>query len=339
MRPVRVLVVDDSATMRGLIAATLSRAQGIEVAGMAANPIEARAAIKALNPDVMTLDVEMPGMNGLDFLDKVMRLRPMPVVMVSSLTAKGAAATIAALEIGAVNCVCKPSIDNPGAFDCLPSQVLAAAAARIGERRALAAPVSSEVYRCDGKVVGIGASTGCVEALLGVVPGFPANCPPTVIAVHMPASFTKSFAKRLNDATQAQVAEAEDGVPLEPGRVWVAPGGLHIEAVNGARPTCHLRAGEREGGFRPSVNRLFRSLAENFRSKAVGVILTGMGSDGADGLLAMRAAGARTLGQDEASSMIYGMPRAAKACGAVEIEAPLQDIGRRILDLTCLERR
>jgi two-component system chemotaxis response regulator CheB len=195
MKPVRVLVVDDSATMRGVIAATLSRAPGIEVVGMAADPIEARAAIKQLNPDVMTLDVEMPKMDGLDFLEKVMRLRPMPVVMVSGLTARGAAATIAALELGAVTCVAKPSLENPDAFEALSSCVRAAAAARVDTRPAPSrcAPSMSDspAYRWDGKMVAIGASTGCVEALLDVLADYPANCPPTLVAVHMPAAFTK----------------------------------------------------------------------------------------------------------------------------------------------------
>ncbi|MCW2283279.1 two-component system chemotaxis response regulator CheB [Rhodoblastus acidophilus] len=338
MKSVRVLIVDDSATMRGMIASTLSRAQGIEVVGAASNPLEAREAIKALNPDVMTLDVEMPGMNGLNFLDKVMRLRPMPVVMVSAQTARGAEATLAAMELGAVSCVAKPSLENPGAFDCLPSQVVAAASARIGDRIRPAAAAASG-FRWNGKIVGIGASTGCVEALLALVPSFPRNGPPALIAVHMPANFTRSFARRLNGATEAEVMEAEDGAPLSPGRILVAPGGVHIEAVDAANPHCRLRPGARVGGFRPSVDVLFASMAEHFGARAVGAILTGMGGDGAAGLLAMREAGARTLGQDEATSMIYGMPRAAKLCGAVEIEAPLEEIGRRIVDLTNLERR
>lgn len=338
MKPVRVLVVDNSATMRGMIASTLSRAQGIEVVGTASNPLEAREAIKALNPDVMTLDVEMPKMDGLNFLDKVMRLRPMPVVMVSSQTARGAEATLAAMELGAVSCVAKPTIDNPGAFDSLPSQVVAAASARIGER-VRPAMAAAPGYRWNGRIVGIGASTGCVEALLAIMPSFPQNGPPVLIAVHMPENFTKSFARRLNSVTDAEVMEAQDGASLAQGRILVAPGGVHIEAVDAARPHCRLRQGERVGGFRPSVDVLFHSMAEHFGAKAVGAILTGMGSDGAAGLKAMREAGARTLGQDEASSMIYGMPRAAKSCGAVEIEAPLQDIGRRIVELTSWERR
>jgi len=340
MKPVRVLVVDDSATMRGMIAATLARAQGIEVVGTASNPIEARAAIKELNPDVMTLDVEMPKMDGLHFLEKVMSLRPMPVVMVSTVTARGAEATLAAMELGAVSCVAKPTIDNPGAFDSLPSQVVAAAAARVGDRvRATAPTPGGTPFRWNGKIVGIGASTGCVEALLAIVPSFPANGPPTLIAVHMPATFTKSFARRLDSVTEAKVIEAEDGAPLTQGRILVAPGGVHIEAVDAARPHCRLRDGERVGGFRPSVDVLFRSMADNFGSRAVGAILTGMGSDGAAGLLAMREAGARTIGQDEETSMIYGMPRAAKLRGAVETETPLHDIGRRIVEMTSVERR
>jgi two-component system chemotaxis response regulator CheB len=339
MKPVRVLVVDDSATMRGMIAATLARAPGIEVVGAAADPHQARAAIKQLNPDVMTLDVEMPKMDGLDFLEKVMRLRPMPVVMVSSLTDKGAAATIAALELGAVACIAKPSLENPDAFEGLPACVLAAAAARVGDRAAARTGREVAGYRWNGKMVAIGASTGCVEALLEVLSHYPANCPPTLLAVHMPGSFTKSFARRLNAISQAEVAEAVDGAPLEPGRVHLAPGGQHIAAAAGARPVCRLRPGQAADPFHPSVDVLFHSMAAAFGNRAVGAILTGMGNDGAAGLLAMREAGAHTLGQDEASCMVYGMPRAAKLRGAVEREAPLQEIGRRILDLTGLERR
>ena len=339
MKPVRVLVVDDSATMRGLISGALSRDPGITVVGQAADPLQAREAIKALDPDVMTLDVEMPKMDGLEFLDKVMRLRPFPVIMVSSLTAKGAGATIRAMELGAVDCIGKPSIDAPNSFDDLPARVKAAAGARLRLRpddrpaRPAASPVSA--YRSDGKIVAIGASTGGVEALIAVLTGYPATCPPTVITLHMPTPFTKSFARRLDGLTDAHVSEAEDGVPLESGHVYLAPGSTtHFEVANPAHWRCRLQNDNLVNGHRPSVDVLFNSVARSCGHRAVGVILTGMGRDGAAGLLAMRKAGARTLGQNEATSVVYGMPKVAFENGAVERQMPLGDIGAEILSLT-----
>ncbi len=347
MKPVRVLIVDDSATMRGLISATLSRDPGIAVVGQASDALEAREAIKALNPDLMTLDVEMPKMDGLAFLEKVMRLRPFPVIMVSSLTARGASATIRAMELGAVDCVGKPSIDQPNSFDDLPARVKAAATARLHKRaddhaarphkRAdeRAARESSSSYEPDGKVVAIGASTGGVEALITVLTGYPANCPPTVITLHMPTPFTKSFARRLDGLTDARVAEGEEGAPLEVGRVYLAPGSAsHLEVSSSGHRRCRLQDDDLVNGHRPSVDVLFASVAKSCGPKAVGVILTGMGRDGAAGLLAMRRAGARTLGQNEASSVVYGMPKVAFECGAVEKQVSLADIGAEILTLT-----
>jgi two-component system chemotaxis response regulator CheB len=338
MKPVRVLVVDDSATMRGLISASLSSDPGIAVIGQASDPLEAREAIKALDPDVMTLDVEMPKMDGLAFLEKVMRLRPFPVVMVSSLTAKGAHATIRAMELGAVDCIGKPSMDHPDTFDDLPARVKAAAGARLRNRAdarpaRAAAPASS--YQPDGKIVAIGASTGGVEALIAVLTGYPANCPPTVITLHMPTPFTKSFARRLDGLTGARVTEGEEGAPLEVGRVYLAPGSFsHLEVASPNHWRCRLHGDEPVNGHRPSVDVLFDSVARTCGAKAVGVILTGMGRDGAAGLLAMRRAGARTIGQTEASSVVYGMPKVAFEYGAVEKQVSLADIGQGILALT-----
>jgi two-component system chemotaxis response regulator CheB len=340
VKPVRVLVVDDSATMRGLISAALSRDPDITVVGGAADPLQAREAIKALDPDVMTLDVEMPKMDGLEFLDKVMRLRPFPVVMVSSLTAKGASATIRAMELGAVDCIGKPSIENPNSFDDLPARVKSAAGARIGNRVApprVATPAaaSASSYRSDGRIVAIGASTGGVEALIAVLTGYPAACPPTVITLHMPTPFTKSFARRLDGLTDAQVSEAEDGAPLEPGRVYLAPGSAtHLEVAHSSNWRCRLQGESLVNGHRPSVDVLFKSVANLCGARAVGVILTGMGRDGAAGLLAMRKAGARTLGQNEATSVVYGMPKVAYENGAVEKQLALGDIGAEVLSLT-----
>ncbi len=343
MKPVRVLVVDDSATMRAVIASTLSRDPAIEVVGLAADPLEAREAVKALNPDVMTLDVEMPKMDGLAFLEKVMRLRPLPVVMVSTLTARGASAAIKAMELGAVCCVGKPSIDHPNAFDALPATIMAAAGARVANRTsftALRRERAAPAYHWDGKIVAIGASTGCVESLIAIIAQYPANCPPTLVTVHMPAAFTRSFAHRLDGLTEARVQEAVDGAILVQGNVYVAPGGVaHLEAAFSGRPKCRLRSGDPVNGHRPSVDVLFDSVARSFGAEAVGIILTGMGRDGASGLLAMRQAGARTIGQNEATCVVYGMPKAAFQCGAVEEEASVHDIGKRILALTTKEGR
>lgn len=341
---VGVLVVDDSATMRGLIAATLNRDPEIEVLGFANDPLEAREAIKRLNPDVVTLDIEMPNMNGLTFLEKLMRLRPTPVIMVSSLTQAGAEATLAALELGAVDCVGKPGAGMPAqqAFADLAEKVKIAARSRV--RTAAPSGPSAESPRPgyrphEGMVVAIGSSTGGVEALLAVLAHFPSNCPPTVITQHMPATFTKSFAARLDRTSQAHVQEAWDGAPLEQGKVYLAPGGVaHLEVVQGSPPRSRLRDGDPVSGHRPSVDVLFTSVARS-RLRAAGVILTGMGRDGAEGLAAMRASGARTLGQDETSCVVYGMPKAAFEVGAVERQVSIGRMGLAILDLCAHELR
>jgi len=333
--PVKVLVVDDSLTMRGLISAALKSDPEIEVVGTAADPIEARAAIKALNPDVLTLDVEMPNMNGLEFLEKIMRLRPMPVVMVSTLTAAGTDVTLAALEIGAVDAIAKPAVATPEAFHDLIEKVKTAARSHVRARADIPTSAAApSTYRADPRhILAIGASTGGVEALLTVLSGFPADCPATVITQHMPASFTASFAARLDKVCAPKVSEAVDGAPIQPGHVYVAPGGVaHLEAVAGAPPRCRLVASEPVNGHRPSVDVLFDSVAA-LKRPMTGVILTGMGKDGAKGLLAMRQAGGHTLGQDEATSVVYGMPRAAFELGAVERQLPLHRLSSAILDL------
>ncbi len=335
---IRVLVVDDSATMRGLIANTLTRDPEIEVVGTAADPLQAREAIKALNPDVITLDVEMPNMNGLEFLEKLMRLRPTPVVMVSTLTVRGAEATLTALELGAVDCLAKPATGGPNAFDALAEKVKLAARTRPRARNAAdqaPGPRKGAAFSPDGRVVAIGSSTGGVEALMNIISHLPANCAPTVITQHMPATFTRSFAERLNRACAAEVAEATDGAVLAPGRVYLAPGGeAHLTIEGAAQLRCRVAVGDLICGHRPSVDALFNSVAKVARARAVGVILTGMGRDGAAGLLAMRQAGASTLGQDEASCVVYGMPKSAFEAGAVERQAPLERIGPEILKLT-----
>ncbi len=342
MSQVRVLVVDDSPTMRALLSSILRRDPEIEVVGAAGDPYEAREAIKALNPDVLTLDVEMPRMSGLEFLEKLMRLRPTPVVMVSTLTQEGAETTLDALELGAVDCVGKPSVGiGPEAFAELAAKVKSAARSRVrpaGERGPSPTPQAS--FQPNGRIVAIGSSTGGVEALMTVLSAYPANCPPTVITQHMPPSFTRSLAERLNRSYAPEISEAQDGAPLTVGRVYIAPGGdHHLEIVAGAHgPRCRLRPGPPVNGHRPSVDALFRSVAAS-RLSAVGIILTGMGRDGAEGLLAMREAGADTIGQDEASCVVYGMPKAAMSIGAVARQFSLERIGGAILERCALPLR
>ncbi|MFZ4607026.1 MAG: protein-glutamate methylesterase/protein-glutamine glutaminase, partial [Caulobacter sp.] len=284
-----------------------------------------------------TLDIEMPNMNGLEFLEKIMRLRPMPVVMLSTLTLAGADATLRALELGAVDCIAKPAGPAQGAdaLGELAMRVKAAASARvrpIGQPAPTQPP--SQSYRTNGDVVAIGSSTGGVEALLTVISSFPKNCPPTVITQHMPSTFTPSFAARLDRCTEANVAEARDGALLEPGHIWLAPGGAtHLEVTGSSTLRCRLRPSDLVNGHRPSVDVLFASVAATAGSRSVGVILTGMGKDGAAGLRQMRDAGARTLGQDADSSVVYGMPRVAWEVGAVERQLSLGRIGDAVLDL------
>jgi len=337
----RVLVVDDSPTMRGLITAVLNSDPEVSVVGQAGDALEARAAIKQLNPDVVTLDIEMPNMNGLEFLEKIMRLRPMPVIMVSAMTHHGANATLAALEIGAFDCVGKPAPGDSHPFVDLAEKVKAAA--RSGHRRhgpaSIAAATPAAEYRVGRKVVAIGSSTGGVEALIAVLQKFPQNCPPTVITQHMPSTFTKSFAERLNRICAPVVQEATDGARLEIGKIYLAPGGeRHLQVVNPSAPCCRLIEKGPVNGHRPSVDVLFESVAELAGRNAVGIILTGMGRDGAAGLLKMRSAGARTIGQNEKTCVVYGMPRVAYEMGAVEQQLPLGSIGEEVLKLTAARK-
>jgi two-component system chemotaxis response regulator CheB len=331
---VRVLVIDDSPSMRAVLSRILAADPGIEVLGAAPEPFAAREMIKALNPDVVTLDIEMPGMDGLSFLEKIMRLRPMPVVMCSTLTARGTEATIEALRLGAGDCIAKPSgnaEDLHRDANRLRSTVKTAARSSVRARPAAIAPVASSAGAAGGTIIAIGASTGGVEALFSLLGALPADCPPVLIVQHMPRGFTAGFAQHLDRTTRSRVVEAANGMPVEPGTVYIAPGGdLHMELAGGAAPRIRLVGGDTVSGHRPSVDRLFHSVAA-CGARAVGVILTGMGSDGAEGLLAMRRAGARTLGQSEPSCVVYGMPRAAFAAGAVEKEMSLSALPEAIL--------
>jgi len=339
--PARVLVVDDSPTMRGLITAVLNADPDVTVIGQASDAMEARNAIKQLDPDVVTLDIEMPNMNGLEFLDKIMKLRPMPVIMVSTLTHRGAEASLMALEIGAFDCVGKPQPGEVRPFGDLAEKVKAAARSqrRLRTDPPPVAPVAANAalstYRPGRKIIAIGASTGGVEALITVLQRFPVNCPPTVITQHMPSTFTKSFADRLNRLCAPVVQEATDGARLEIGKIYLAPGGeRHLQVVNPHAPCCRLVDRDPVNGHRPSVDVLFDSVAELAGRNAVGAILTGMGRDGAAGLLKMRHAGARTIGQNEKTCVVYGMPRVAFELGAVEHQFPLSSIGEEILKIT-----
>jgi two-component system, chemotaxis family, protein-glutamate methylesterase/glutaminase len=343
--PVRVLVVDDSALIRQMLTSLLSADPEIEVIGAACDPYEARDKIKALDPDVITLDVEMPNMNGIAFLERLMRLKPLPVVMVSTLTQKGADVTLLALELGAVDFVAKPTDATPGAMDRIAAElrlkVKMAAKSRPGVGgghapvQAAARPAETIMApRAHPKaLVAIGASTGGVEALRAVITALPAGMPPIVITQHMPAGFTARFAQRLDEASALKVFEASDGHVMRPGEVAIAPGNLHLSVkASAAGYVCQVRDGDAVSGHRPSVDVLMQSVAEAGGREAVGGILTGMGRDGARGLLAMRQAEARTIGQNEATSLVYGMPKVAKELGAVAVELPLGQIARRIVD-------
>ena len=334
----RTIVVDDSPSMQALIAAVLQTDPEIEVVGTAENPEEARQLIKALNPDVITLDIEMPGMNGLEFLERLMRLRPMPVVMISSWTRKGADATIAALELGAFSCLPKPRMDDEAALRDMCENVKAAAAARhtISQRGKApsAAPARSSGPNVSPRldIVAVGASTGGVEALTELLSGFPEQCPPTVITQHMPEHFTKSFSQRLDRLCPPTVVEAEDMMPLQRGHVYLAPGGIgHLTVSDRADARCWIRRGEPVSGHMPSVDVMFESVAKVYGRRSAAALLTGMGSDGANGMLALKDTGAHTIAQDRDTSLVFGMPAAAARLGAANHVLPLSEIAAVLL--------
>jgi two-component system, chemotaxis family, protein-glutamate methylesterase/glutaminase len=348
---VRVLIVDDSPTMRAILTSILSSDPGLEVVGTAADAIEARALIKQLNPDVLTLDIEMPGMSGIDFLQKIMLLRPMPVIIVSTLSHAGTTATLRALEIGAFDCIGKPlgAIESNEAEFARRLIEAVTLGGKSGQRKApafgptpamLASPVPPQlapvrrVAPADVQLVAIGASTGGIEALHRLLPSFPANCPPTLLVQHINPTFAGPMAEMLDAKCQARVKLAEPGEALAYGTIYVAPGSeRHLTVSNNGRLAVKLAVADKVSGHRPSVDMLFRSVAETVGSSAVGIILTGMGCDGAQGLGEMRRAGAFTVAQDEATCTVYGMPRAAVERGAADTVLPIGRIAQAALGL------
>ena len=337
-RPIRVVIVDDSNLMRQMLTAALSRDHGIEIVGTAADPFEAREIIKVSNPDVITLDIEMPKMDGLSFLEKIMTLRPTPVVMVSSLTQAGSDATIRALELGAVDYVGKPAGSEGFGFQRVAEDLIAkiklAATARVGQlRRPTAAPATLPAPRRNARAfIAIGASTGGVERIRDILQVMPAACPPIVITQHMGPSYLASFADRLNKLCAPTVTLATPGARLQQGTVYIAPGEGHLAIARDAIGyVCQIQETAPVSGHRPSVDVLFHSVAKAAGGNVVGAILSGMGRDGAAGMAAMRAAGAHTIGEQESSCVVYGMPKMAKEAGGVAVELPLAQIAPELL--------
>lgn len=344
---IRVLIVDDSPMMRALLQHRLARESDIAVIGTAADAAEARGMIKALDPDVVTLDIEMPGMDGLSFLEKIMQLRPTPVILISGATEAGASATARGLQLGAVGCIAKsqlrmtPNEEDDGA---LPEMVREAARVRFVHtpappppRPASPSPEPAAAPATLPEVIVIGASTGGVEALHTVLSGFPADCPPTLVVQHINGCFAGAIAQSFDRAVRPRVMLAESDMPLERGTVLLAPGNdrhLQVASAGTLGLRCVLREGEPVTGHRPSVDRLFASLASTLGAargaRALGILLTGMGQDGAQGMAQLASIGARTIAQDQASCVVFGMPRAAIELGAAREVLPLDRIAPAI---------
>ena len=336
---INVLIIDDSPLIRGLLTEILQQASDINVVGCAEDPYQAREMIKKLNPDVLTLDVEMPKMDGISFLKNLMRLRPMPVVMISTLTQKGSPITLEALELGAVDFIAKPTSNVRAQMNHYASlvqqKVRIAAGARI--RSFKKAPPDTKPIRTDtkflsNKVIAIGASTGGTEAIKEVLIKMPVNCPPIVITQHIPPVFSASFAERMDRTCLINVKEAQHGDKLSPGWAYIAPGGLHLSVKKrGIALYCQLDDGEPVNRHKPAVDVLFDSLVNCGSKNIVAAILTGMGADGAKGLLALKQSGAYTLAQDEYSSVVWGMPKAAIDLNAANEVAALDKMAERLL--------
>jgi two-component system chemotaxis response regulator CheB len=344
---IRVVVVDDSALVRSLLTDIINRQPDMQCIGAAADPLAAREMIRNLNPDVITLDVEMPRMDGLDFLDKLMRLRPMPVVMVSTLTERGADVTLRALELGAIDFVAKPKIGVADGLrllaDDITDKIRIAAKARVSKAKASAPSTAAASPRAaqpvalgrlsTEKIIFIGASTGGTEATREVLAALPADVPAVMITQHMPPGFTNSYAARLDGLCRMRVKEATDGERVLPGHAYIAPGGLHMAVErSGANYIARVRDGEPVNRHKPSVEVLFLSAAKVVGPNALGVMLTGMGSDGAHAMKALRDAGSWNIAQDEASCVVFGMPKEAIAAGAVHEVLPLGGIAPRLIE-------
>ncbi len=341
----RVVVVDDSALVRSLLTEIINRQPDMTCVGAAADPLLAREMIRNLDPDVITLDIEMPRMDGLEFLARLMRLRPMPVVMVSTLTERGAEATMKALELGAVDFVAKPKVGVSDGLrqlgDDITEKIRCAALARV-HRLPTAAPAAGAAparaptsigHLSTEKIIFIGASTGGTEATRDVLTRLPADAPAVMITQHMPPGFTRSYAARLAGLCRIRVAEATDGERVLPGHAYIAPGGFHMSVErSGANYIARVRDGEPVNRHKPSVEVLFQSAARVVGRNAVGVMLTGMGGDGAAAMREMREAGSWNVSQDEASCVVYGMPREAVAHGAVHEVLPLSRIAERLIE-------
>jgi len=351
MAKTRVVVVDDSALVRSLLTEIINRQPDMECVGAASDPIAAREMIRNLNPDVITLDVEMPRMDGIDFLSKLMRLRPMPVVMVSTLTERGAEVTLRALELGAVDFVAKPKIGVADGLKLLAQDItdkvrIAAKAhlrrlvvsASAGDAPAEAAartavPVANLGRLSTEKIIFIGASTGGTEATKEVLVNLPPDCPAVVITQHMPPGFTKSYAARLDGLCRIRVAEARDGERILPGHAYIAPGGFHLSVErSGANYIARVQDGEPVNRHKPSVEVLFKSAARVVGPNALALMLTGMGADGAKAMKTMRDAGSYNYVQDEASCVVFGMPREAIAAGAAHEVLPLTHIASKLIE-------
>lgn len=337
MGKVRVLVIDDSALIRKMLTEILNSRDDIEVIGTAADPFIAREKIKQLSPDVLTLDIEMPKMTGLEFLQNLMRLRPMPVIMVSTLTERGAPETLEALELGAVDYICKPKANTEAKLkifsEDLVNKVRMASTAHVRpfERSKISAPVPQPgaVY---SKVIVVGSSTGGTEAIKELLTSVPSNCPPILITQHIPKMFSTSFAERLDRYSAMEVFEAQDGMIVRPGCVYLAPGDFHLTVrKSGTKVVCQVIQTEKVNRHRPAVDVMFNSVLDLYGANVVAIMLTGMGSDGAQGMLNLKQAGATTYAQDEATSVVWGMPQAAFNLGAVDEVLPLQQIAAKML--------
>jgi len=336
-KKIKVLICDDSALVRQILRSVLDSDPQIEVVGAAENPLVARKMIKETNPDVLTLDIEMPEMDGLSFLEKIMALRPMPVVMISSLTQKGTAQTLRALELGVCDVIGKPTFDLQANFTAMSHEILSkvktAATAKVRSPLKITQQLRARANSAKSAVdlIVIGASTGGVVALKNIIPLLAQDSPPVVIVQHMPEAYTEGFARRLDQVSRLTVQESKHGIPIEPGHAYIAHGGTHLRVHrNDAGLIIEHGDDEPVSGHKPSVDALFQSVAEEVKGKVLAVILTGMGRDGARGMLELRRGGAMTIGQSESSCVVYGMPRVAMEVGGVEEELSLSQIASAI---------